>query len=86
MQRGWVISPDYRNFIEGLAALRKAEGISQRELARRLGKPPSFINKIELLERRLDVIEFIAIAEAIGVCSDHLLAKLRNSLPDRIVI
>jgi len=33
--------------------------LSQRELARRLGKPPSFVDKIKQLERRLDILEFI---------------------------
>jgi hypothetical protein len=41
-------------------------GSSQRELADRLGKPQSFVAKVERGERRIDVIEFIAIAKAIG--------------------
>jgi transcriptional regulator with XRE-family HTH domain len=38
----------------------------QQELADRLGKPQSFVAKVERGERRIDVIEFIAIATAIG--------------------
>jgi transcriptional regulator with XRE-family HTH domain len=70
--------------IGAIADLRQELGISQRELARRLGKPPSFINKIELLERRLDILEFMAIAEAIGSPPHTMLAALRTGLPDRI--
>lgn len=86
MQRRWVVSPDYRAAISFLKEARAGLGISQRELARRLGKPPSFINKIEQLERRLDILEFIAIAEAMGVKADSLLGRLRTSLPEIITI
>jgi hypothetical protein len=55
-------------------------------LARRLGKPPSFINKIEQLERRFDILEFIAIAEAMGLTGDGLLARLRRVLPETVAI
>ena len=68
---------------EALAALRQELGISQRELARRIGKPPSFVNKIELFERRLDVIEFIVIAEALGRKPDQLMRALRTSASDK---
>lgn len=80
MQRGWVVSPDYRAAITAIAAVRIGLGISQRELARRLSKPPSFVNKIEQLERRLDVLEFIAIAEALGTTAPVLIAKVREAL------
>ncbi len=81
MQRGWVVSSDYRTLIEVLAALRHELGVSQRELARRLGKPPSFINKIELFERRMDILEFIVIAEALKRNPGDLLRVLRMNLP-----
>jgi transcriptional regulator with XRE-family HTH domain len=38
----------------------------QTELAGRLGKPQSFIAKYETGERRLDVIELIAVLRALG--------------------
>ena len=86
MQRGWVVSPDYRSAIEAISVARQKLGISQRELARRLGKHPSFVNKIELLERRLDILEFIAIAEALGMDSTKLIADVRSALPKAISI
>ncbi|EXE39634.1 helix-turn-helix family protein [Acinetobacter baumannii 1546444] len=33
--------------------------MTQVELARRLNKPQSYVSKIEILERRIDVIELI---------------------------
>ncbi|KTR83853.1 hypothetical protein NS277_07905 [Novosphingobium barchaimii] len=84
MQRGWVVSSDYRTLIEVLAALRQELGVSQRELARRIGKPPSFINKIELFERRMDILEFIVIAEALERNPGDLLRVLRLNLPSNL--
>ncbi|MEG3168831.1 helix-turn-helix transcriptional regulator [Sphingomonas sp. LB3N6] len=81
MKRAWVVSPDYRAVIAAITEAREALGVSQRELARRLSKPPSFINKIEQLERRLDVLEFIAIAEALETTAPALMAILRTALP-----
>jgi transcriptional regulator with XRE-family HTH domain len=86
MQRGWVVSPDYRAAITALKEARMELGISQRELARRLGKPPSFVNKIEQLERRLDILEFIAVAEAMGLTAEGLLIQVRKSLPEVVSI
>lgn len=76
MQRGWVVSADYRAAVSTIGELRKSLGVSQRELARRLDKPPSFVNKIELFERRMDILEFIAIAQALEIAPEKLMASL----------
>jgi transcriptional regulator with XRE-family HTH domain len=52
--------------IATLVAVRHAAGIRQQGLAEKFGRPQSFIAKYEGSERRIDVIEFIAIAEALG--------------------
>ncbi|MDA8383281.1 MAG: helix-turn-helix transcriptional regulator [Betaproteobacteria bacterium] len=49
-----------------LVEARIEAGISQQELARRLKRSQSFIAKIEVGERRIDVVEFIEIARALG--------------------
>ena len=41
-------------------------GLTQQELADRLGRPQSFVAKYEGGERRLDVIEFVEVSQAIG--------------------
>ncbi len=48
-----------------IAARRKA-GLTQQDVAKRLQKPQSFVAKYEGGERRLDVVEFLAIVRAIG--------------------
>ena len=59
-------SDAYKAMIDRLADARRAAGIKQVELAERLGKPQSFISKVERRERRIDVVEFIIIARAIA--------------------
>lgn len=59
-------SPEYARLIAALVAVRKDAGIRQQALAKKLGRPQSFIAKYEGGERRIDVIEFVAIARALG--------------------
>ncbi len=59
-------SPEYARLIAALVAVRKGAGVRQQALAKKLGRPQSFIAKYEGGERRIDVIEFIAIARALG--------------------
>lgn len=59
-------SPEYARLIATLVAVRRAAGVRQQGLAKKLGKPQSFIAKYEGGERRLDLIEFIAVARALG--------------------
>src|ERR1700733_15453771 len=59
-------SPEYERLIATLVAVRHASGVRQQALAKRLGRPQSFIAKYEGGERRIDLIEFIAIVRALG--------------------
>src|SRR6267143_3815871 len=54
-------------FCELMIRARKTAGLTQHALARRLKKPQSFVAKYEGGERRVDVVEFIAIARALDV-------------------
>ncbi len=61
-------SPRYARLTELLVQARLDAGLNQVELAARLSRPQSYVSKYESGERRLDVVEFIEAAEAIG-CS-----------------
>lgn len=61
-----IFTQRHQEFIGFIASTRKAAGITQAELAGRMGKPQSFMSKVERGERRLDVIEFCQVAEALG--------------------
>ena len=68
-------SAEYVRLIALLVATRQKVGIPQQALAKKLGKPQSFVAKYEGGERRLDVVEFIAIAEALGANPLKLLRR-----------
>ena len=52
-----VYTNDYKEIIERLKTARIEAGLAQQEVADKLGKPQSYISKIESGERRLDVAE-----------------------------
>ena len=56
----------YKDLIGRLVAARNSAGLTQQAVADRLGKPQSYVAKVEGLERRLDIIEIMAFAKAIG--------------------
>ena len=57
-------SSAYEKLCELLVKARLEAGLKQADVARALGVPQSYVSKVESGERRLDVVEFIAIAEA----------------------
>lgn len=61
-----VHSPEQHALRELLVAARDKAGLTQQKLAKRLGKHQSFVAKYEGGERRLDVVEFVTIAQALG--------------------
>ena len=52
-----IHDPRYQDLIKKLIALRESKNVTQVELARRLEKPQSYVSKVEILERRLDMVE-----------------------------
>jgi transcriptional regulator with XRE-family HTH domain len=57
-----------------MVAARKTAGLTQHALAVRLKKPQSFVAKYEGGERRIDVVEFVTIARALGADPLKLMA------------
>lgn len=49
-----------------LRQLRQESGLTQAELAQRIGKPQSYVSKYESGERRIDVIELKEVCLACG--------------------
>lgn len=54
-----IYTPEMLAFKDWLKKERIKRKLSMRELAARLDKPHSFVQKVEQGERRLDVVEFI---------------------------
>lgn len=57
---------------------RKSAGLTQAQLATILSHPQSFVSKFERGERRLDVIEFLDIADSLGIDAYKFLSKLKQ--------
>jgi transcriptional regulator with XRE-family HTH domain len=81
---GTVHTEAYSKFLKALVDLRCEVGLSQAQLAKKLGKPPSFIGKYELGERRLDVIELLLILKVLERDSCSFIKVIDSQLPDRL--
>lgn len=64
----------YRELIGKLVAERRRLGLSQRELAEKIGQHQQFVSRYETGERRLDVVELIDVARALGANVGTLVA------------
>lgn len=62
-----IFTENYALFLKLLVASRKHAGLTQKEIEDKLHKNQSYVSKYENGERRLDVIEFADVANAIGV-------------------
>ena len=52
----------YRQFLKRFREARQQAGLTQVQVAGRLGRPQSFVSKCESGERRVDVIELLEFA------------------------
>ena len=66
----------HKRLIDEVAAARQAAGISQRALAAKLRRSPSYVSKFEAGERRLEVCEFLDLCGAIGADPLALIEKI----------
>ena len=71
-----VLRPEYDVLLRLMTDARKESRVSQKELARRLGKTQSYVSKIENGQQRVDVLEFLDYARAVGSEPAMLLLKL----------
>jgi transcriptional regulator with XRE-family HTH domain len=68
-------SEGQRRLVELLIAARHRAGLRQVELAERLGRYQSFVANYESGQRRIDVVEFAAICDALGVKPSTLMRR-----------
>lgn len=62
-----IYSEQYQQAIRLLRSARQDRGLTQAQLAEALGRPQSFVAKVENGERRLDIIEFAHIAHLLSL-------------------
>lgn len=73
-----IYSVEYVDLVLMLRKKRLDAGLSQKELARRLGVKRSFVGKTERGDRRIDVIELQAICRALGVDFIEFMVELQE--------
>ena len=77
-----IFSDEYQIFIDFIKLKRNQKGLTQLDLAKKLGVTQSFISKCERGERRLDLIETRKIANAIGIQFSALILELESELSE----
>lgn len=70
-------SEKYSNLVEWLKESRISRGLSMRALGSLLNEPHSFVQKTEMLERKLDVYEYVQYCEALEIKPEVGLTFLR---------
>lgn len=81
-----VFTGAHVHLVEVLTAARKTAGLTQAELAGRIGKDQSYISIIEGSQRRVDVLEFYALARAIGCDPVEMFRDVVDRLPKRVEV
>jgi transcriptional regulator with XRE-family HTH domain len=56
-----------KTLCEMLIAGRKAAGLSQADVAKKVGKPQPFVSRYEMGERQIEVVELIELCEVLGL-------------------
>lgn len=78
-----INSEEYRAFLRLLIEYRERAGLTQTQLADRLGETQSFVSKLERGERRIDVVELFAICEALEISPVDFLLAVQKAFKER---
>lgn len=62
-----IYSKEYSLFLEQLRNAREEKGLTQTEVAERLGQTQSFVSKVERGERRIDIVELRTLCIALDL-------------------
>jgi len=75
-----TFSPQYDVLRKRLVELREGAKLTQRELADRLQVPRSFVARVELGDRRVDLVEFFWICQACGTSPEQVTSHLYREM------
>jgi len=75
-----IYAPEYAVVLRLFREAREQSGLTQVELAERLGQTQSFVSKIERGDRRLDLIQLRTILEHFGMSLPEFVASLETAL------
>ena len=69
-------SANHKALVDLIVSKREAAGLTQSQLAEKLGEYQSFVARLESGQRRIDVIEYIEIARVLNFDAAKALKKL----------
>jgi transcriptional regulator with XRE-family HTH domain len=69
-----IFSEDYRKVIETIKDARQNKGLSQKQLATKLGTSQSYVSKLEQRQVRVDIIQLKKIAQQLNLDIKDLLS------------
>ena len=75
-----VYTREYAVLVQTLREVRHEAGVTQVELAKRVGQTQSFVSKCEKGNCRLDVVQLRAFCQALGTTLPALIAKFERRL------
>jgi transcriptional regulator with XRE-family HTH domain len=78
-----IYTDEYRLLLRLLREAREEAGVTQVELARRLAQTQSYVSKVELGDRRLDLVQLRTILVALGTNLVDFVTRFENALVDR---
>lgn len=61
-----------------LTEARRNAGLTQTQVAEKLKRPQSFVSKWEGAQRHLDIVEFLALCDALGLSGADVIASLKS--------
>ena len=71
-----IYTPEYAVLRAELVSIRKNAGLTQRDVAKRLKVPPSWVAKVETGERRIDLVEMCHFSSACETDPTSLCSRL----------
>lgn len=81
-----VFTGAHQHLVDALVEARRKSGLTQAQLAAKVGKDQTYISIIERSQRRVDVLEFYALASAMGVDPVKLFTDVVRRLPEKVGI
>jgi transcriptional regulator with XRE-family HTH domain len=75
-----IHSAPYAVFLSVLRATRERAGLTQEEIAKRIGETQTFVSKCERGERRVDVVELRTFCRAFGVSLGQFVVALERAM------
>lgn len=73
----------HRELVAAAKAMRQAAGLTQRELAERLGREQNFVARVETGQRRIDLVEWVMLCRA---CEVEPVKQISELLPRVIAL